>query len=366
MRFLFLAIWFVLFFSSCSDKMESKRAVFPFVPQSQESSASANLSDLFVRCKLVKLETNDSCLIGRNGKILKRDSVYYIQSGNDILAFDSKGSFRKKLSRVGNAPHEYVQLYDFDVMNINGTSEVWISTYGGIKIYDAETFLFKKEIFIEGHVNQFKYVNDSTIIIVTPDDVVFKIYDIHGNMRKGYMDKDLANCGKKIVQFTNIAGKVLYHLDDTGEAVVYDKLLDVIDTEYIIPNFDKLLTVDINRTYYERYGYIKQPEEIAKSFIRLSSIGVCGDDLILVTKHPDGKDMITLCKGNKCRSYEYFPKAIYLNNDIVETTDMRFLSTLICCDSDSGFLFMVPSTLLKNDETEDNPFLLDMGNLKLD
>lgn len=364
MKFLFIAIWIILLFSSCNGRMEKRKTVFPFVTQFQESTENVNLSDLFTKCKLVKLETNDSCLIGRNGKILKRDSVYYIQSGNDILAFDSEGSFKKKLSQVGSAPHEYVQLYDFDVMSIDGISEVWISTYGGIKIYDAKTFMFKKEIPMDGHVNQFKYVNDSTIIIVTPDDVVFKIYDIHGNMRKEYMDKDLANCGKKIVQFTSIAGKILYQLDDTGEAVIYDELSDSMNTEYIIPNFEKLLTVDINREYFERYGYIKQPKEISEFFIRLSSIRVCEDDLLLTTKYPDGKNRITLCKGGKCRSYDYFPEAIYLKNNIVETTDMRFLSTLICCDSDSGFLFMVPSTLLKNDEKEDNPFLLDMGNLR--
>ena len=359
-------IFFVCAFFLCSCSHVEKKnqdVVIPNLTSFQSEEEQLNLSKLFTDFRLVKLETNDSCLIGRNGKILKRGSVFYIQSANDVLEFGSDGHFMRSLSRVGNAPHEYVKLYDYDVLKSGNSHEIWISTLGGIKIYDAETLAFKRGLDIEGHVNQFKYVNDNTIILVTPGEVTFKVCNANGEIRKEFMKKDLANSGKKIVQFAEYEDKVMYHLDDTQEAVIYDKKSDSLYIGNIFPMQEGMLTSAINKKYYEEYGYMEQPDKVAEEFILPIALRTWKDNVALTMRYPDGKCTITLFDGDKSKTCHY-PTS--LHNDIIPTADMLFLSTLICCDSDSGFLFMISEERKSGKELEeDNPMLLDVSGFEL-
>lgn len=353
-----------IFVSSCDNQKEIGKVLFPSVGVTEEKNELTKLSELFKGCELVRLETNDSCLVGRNGKVIKKDSIYYVQSFNDVLMFDNKGRYKRKISHMGQANSEYVKLYDFNVVETNGEQEVWVSTHGGIKIYDAINCSFKREIPIEGHVNQFYYVNDNAIIIVTPDEITFKVCDSKGNVRKTYFEKDLANCGRKIVQFTKLQDCVMYQLDDTNEAVVYDISSDAFSTEVIIPRQKRLLQIEDNQEYYERYGYIEQSQKIEEAFIRISSFRCYNNNIMMVTKYPTGESKLTLGNVSSCTTYKFDPAPSPLINDIFKSDDLRFLSTLIGCESDSGFLFLIPDELInENIDEENNPLLLDFPSI---
>lgn len=345
-----------------SEVTDSQHVLFPNVSVLDKTNSETKLSSLFEKYKIVKLETNDSCLIGgRKMKFVKHDSRYYVQSYNDVLIFDEEGQFQNRLSKVGNSPEEYPQLYDFDVVR-SASSEIWVSTAGGIMIYDANTLSFKRKIVVDGHVNKFKYVNDETIILVTPDDEVFKVCDKTGKIRKKFMKKDLANAGNKIVQFTVYAEKVIYQLDETAEAVVYDINSDSFSVQPLIPLEGDLLTVKDNRDYYEQYGYTEQYQYVVQDFVRMSSVRTFNDKVLIVTKHPNGKDCLTVSDKGKSATYELRPSAHGLRNDILEATDCSFINTLICCESDSGFLFMIPASLSDKGEMDEvNPTLLDVA-----
>lgn len=359
-----LFILSIIIFStfSCDNHKEKEKVLFPSVEVAEVKEEPTKLSELLKGYKLIRLETNDSCLVGRNGKVVKRDSIYYVQSFNDVLMFDHKGQYMRKISHLGQANNKYIGLYDFNVVKNNNKQEVWISTFGGIKIYDANNCTFKREIPIEGHINQFYHVNDNTIIIVTPDEITFKICDSKGNIRKTYFEKDLANCGKKIVQFTKLHNCVVYQLDDTNEAVVYDISSDTFSTKVIIPRQEKLLQVEDNRKYYEKYGHIEQTSKIKETFTRISSIRYYNNNIMMVTKYPTGESRLTLGDVSSCTTYKFDPTPNHLINDIVKSKDLRFFSTLICCESDSGFLFLIPYELIgESEEEESNPLLLDFS-----
>ena len=319
------------------------------------------LSKLFPGARAIRLETNDSCLIGRNGKVVRFDSLLFVQSANDILVFSDEGKFRHRISHAGNAPQEYVQLYDFCVQREEARLAVWVSTYGGIQVYDATDGHFLRHLPVEGHVNQFCPVNDSTVLVVAPEETVFKVCRPDGTVRKRFLKKDLANSGQKICQFTRCDRGTLYQLDDTRQAVLYDAQYDACAVVDLLPPQDGVLTMADNQTYYERYGFMNHPQKIAEQFVRLSSFKVHGHQIWLTTKHPDGRNVLTLFQDGRCTSYEYFPKAVSLQNDLISTTDLRFLSTLICCDSNTGFLFLVSSDLMQPadmEQEEENPVLL--------
>ena len=328
------------------------------------STETTTLTKLFPSARVVRLETNDRSIVGgRSIKVLRRGNAYFIGTGNEVVCFDSVGSYTGRFNRAGSGPDEYIQLYDFDVVCPDGqTPEMWISTRGGIKAYDLQTAELKRQLKVDAHVNQFHYVNDSTILLVTPDEHPFLVTDMQGHIRRVYGTMDRANSGVKSVQFVTRQNLVLYLIDDTYEAVVYDTQTDTLSTLPLFQTTEPLLTCQINREYYEKFGYMKQYEEVSRDYIRLSALRTFGDRVLMTTFHPQGQSMLTWADGRTLRTYSFAPDAPYLQGDLIDTESLRYLSSLICCDSDAGFLLMITAGLITDGKTteDDNPVLIDI------
>lgn len=66
--------------------------------------------------RIVRLETNDSVLVGRIDKVLIHDGKIYIgdfYASQSLFIFDMQGKAIRKISRKGRGPGEYIQLRDF-------------------------------------------------------------------------------------------------------------------------------------------------------------------------------------------------------------------------------------------------------------
>ena len=349
---------------SCNKKQEKINEI-PIL-KIEKLSISKNkieLSKIFQNYHLIPLETNNSCLIGgRGNKIVKHHSSIYILSQNTILQFNQEGRYINKLSSIGNGPNEYPSIFDFDVLTINGEDEIWISTSGGIKIYDAETTLFKRKISINGHVNQFKYVNDHTILVVTPEDYIFKVCDINGIVRSQFIKKDLANSCQKFNQFFSINNLIVYQLDDTQQGVVYNEKTDSMYLQNILEATETILTPQINRDYYKRYGYTEQSKNVRENYSCLSTVRIIGDNVLLTIFSPNEKKEMIIGKKGEYTVYPYEENGV-IENDIVPTDDLRFLSTIICSNGDDSFIFMIPASSINKKEKvneDDNPWLLEV------
>lgn len=328
---------------------------------------SVKLSDLFTEFKLVKLETNDECLINGDGKIVKCDSVYYIQSINEIFKFDNDGKFIGKLASVGDGPQNYIKLYDFDVVARDDTNELWVLSYHDIKVYDADNLNYKYMIDFKEPVSQFKYVNDSTIFVVTPNEVTFKIFNIQGNIRKEFMKKDLANSCRKKAQFFQYNGNLLYQIDNTQEAVIYNIKSDSL---YCINLFfiDNVLTREKNEEYCNKYGYFDGVMKVLESNICLSSIKNIEDKIVMSLMGPQRKRAFVLYFDDKTFAYEYDMETSVVYNDIIPTHSLLFLSTIINTESDDGVIMMIYPDLIKKEVgilEDENPYLLDVTNIGL-
>ena len=328
------------------------------------ATETTTLSALFPSARVVRLETNERSLVGgRTNKVLRRSGGYYISTGNEVVCFDRDGRFTKRFNRVGSGPEEYVQMYDFDVVCPDGQApEMWISTKGGIQMYDLQTAEWRRRLKVDTHVNQSHYVNDSTIILVTPDESPFLVVDMQGHVRQAYGANDPANAGVKSVQFATWQNLVLYLVDDTYEAVAYDTQADDFSTLPLFQTTETVLTRDANQAYYQKYGYMKQSDEVAHDFIRLSAFRTFQGQVLMTTFHPDGQSMLTWTDGQLLKTYCFAPQAPHLQGDLVATESLRYLATLICCDSDAGFLLMVPAALVTDGVVteDDNPVLIDI------
>lgn len=353
---------------SCSPKETAQADALFQAVEITVSEQDTHLSTLFPEYRLIHLETNDSCLVGsKRIKILKRDSCYFVQSYNEIFKFDKDGKFVQKLSKVGNAKDEYPTILDFDIADINGNREIMIAANTTIKRYDADNFEFIGDIKGNGYINQLRYLNDSTILTVSSDDVVFKVMTLDGTTRKSFMKKDLANSGLKLVQFRQLGdGRTAYQLDDTNNIVVYDENSDSFSYSTLMPASGKILTTDDNREYFEKFGFKEQSQKILSDFICISSFQTQDDAYVITCFHPGAVKTITIGNKNGAATYTYSDNGSRILKNDIPTSDMLFLSTLICCDSNDGFLFMIPSESFTDESMIDqNPVLLDASRVGL-
>ena len=364
---------------SCSQpsKHDVAQAVFPQVVDFTCETTDTPLSTLFSSYRLVQLETNDSCLVGgERTKIVKREGVYYVNSqnymgeGDDICLFDAEGRFLRKFNRCGQGPEEYIKVSNFDVVNRGAGAEIWVSTYGGIKLYDAQTFAYKHTVPVpDVYVNHFKYVSDSAIVLVNNGEVAYRVCDINGRMCRPSLPKDMANSLNYVNQFTEYQGRALYTYGSTQEALVYDPQLDSLYLQSVVPARDDLATATIARKYYDEYGgwdgLDKMCSEYGKLFTRVS-----GNQAIIMMYRPvnGGETTLTFIDGEKYKTVGVSEKGPSLKNDITDGEYLTFLFTLEACDSDDGFLFYIgDERYLDNKETmeEENPLLLDVAGLSL-
>lgn len=358
-----LIVLLVLF--SCSQKQEiDKESMFPKGDYMSVENEEVKLSSLFSEYRLVSLETNDSCLISgylRN-KILKHDSIYYVLSSNTILCFDLDGHFVRRIAHVGSGPGEYSEIFDFDIISsLDVGKELWISTIGGILVYDAVAGDYIRSMKMNQFVSQFKYVNENTILTIAPEDTIFQVWDMNGNVRKKFMKKDLANSVQSQHQFFTYQGKIVYHYGGTQAGIVYDPDTDECSLQPILQPQANILTPDVNREYYDKYGDRKYYKELANEYITSSTVRILNDQGVFTWIAPGMKFVMTTYTSLGYQTFVYSDKAKVIN-DLLPTIDNQFLATLNYCGSDDSFLFMIPAETIQKDgvKADDNPWLLDV------
>ena len=190
----------MLTIAGCKNEISKEPSIlFPYIEavnKTKTQSKEIDLSKVFVNSRIIPLETNKNSIIGGfSMKTIKNNSYFYIQSTNDVVIFNDKGEFTSRLSKVGSGPEEYPNLLDFDV--IDSLGEIWISSNDGIKRYDRSSLEFKGNIDVPFAAWRFKYINDSTIIAKTSEDITYCIFDIQGKTRKSFYKKNIANNANK-------------------------------------------------------------------------------------------------------------------------------------------------------------------------
>lgn len=364
-KYLFNVFWGInvmCFMMSCSFNT-SKTITTPIFEENIVNKELSKLSELFSSYRLVKLETNDSCLLGgrRGCKVKKFKSSFYIQSQDAIYQFDNEGKYVKCLDKKGSGPEDYTSIFDFDVACHNGQNELWVSVPGFIKIYDAETFNFKRNIIGPRFVHQLKVVNDSTIIAVTPEDTIFKILRNDGTIRRSFMEKNMSVSVYKLQQFFTYNGRIVYQLDDTQTGVVYDIDCDSLYFQDIIHAEDDMLTLERCNDYYERYGYELQSQKMSENFVCLSAIRAFDKNVLFVKFYPDGTKELLAKIGGKDLFMIFAGNNVNVQNDLFDSANLLFLTTMTACESDDSFLFSIPISILKMKgiKEDDNFWLLE-------
>ena len=331
---------------ACNNKEKTEDSLFPDLNYTQNISKNTALSTFFPNYRLIKLETNDSCLIGNTSKVLKSNHHYYVNTDDKIFKFSDTGVFLSKLASKGMGPQDYAKICGFDIVKYDNQEEIWIATFGGLKIYNADNFEFKREIKTDLKVvNEFKYLEEEKLIFARiPEDKMFAIFDETGKVLNRFEEKDLANSLQKKFPFLKHNNSWIYQIDNTNQGITYDLSTGKMQEVNLLPATENVLSIAANREVYDTYGYFEQTIETQKRYDLLNAIRLIGNTTLLQMRHSDFNS-ITLLKNGKTKTLKYEPKA-EISNDIIPTENLLFLSTAGSCNSDDSFLFFIPAEFI--------------------
>lgn len=361
----FFAISAIVMASSCSKQRKEidPNVLLPEITLGNFVDTKTPLSEIIGDYRLIPLETTDESLIGgRTNKIIKKDGHIFVRSNNEVLMFGENGNFQDKLSRVGGGPEEYESIFDYDI--VPEYDEIWVSSNRGIVRYKYPSMEFSGTIPLKFFANSFKYLGNDTFIAYTPEDIVYKIVSMYGKVLNEYFEKDLANSTTFPVQFVKIDNCIATQLGDSNSAVCYVtdsatfKIKDILS-----PKNDQLATTDINRKYFDLYGYFDFSSKVQQDYATMGWFRKIGNQALVMIRYPgEGKmePSIVVDNGSTVKEYKIWPedKGV-IENDICDDPDSRFMVTFGACDSDDSFIFILP------DEEEDaNPTLLEVKKLK--
>ncbi len=136
LNYLFSLLAIVVLNYSCTHNAKNSLDEFEVIKVNQSENTSANLSDFVVNSEMVKLETNDSCLIGAVSHVEITVNYIFVNDYKNLFQFDKNGKFIRKIGRVGRGPHEYTSIINFTCYA--NDERIYISTLGKILCFDFQ------------------------------------------------------------------------------------------------------------------------------------------------------------------------------------------------------------------------------------
>lgn len=356
-RLAILLITLLGLFLACSDnKQEGTVLLKNFTtPTDMHPEWSALFTDKYT---ITPLETTSDILVGQIDKIKKFKEHYYISSsgGQSILHFNEKGKFVAVLNKLGQGPEEYHRIEDFDVYDINGQTEVWISDNQSLKIYDAFDFSFKYKIPYSFMIHKFKRLANSHILLVTgQSENILTLTDKKGNVLSEYLKKEIPFIMFRPIQFVAYESNYLYQLGISNAYIVLDPKTETFrkgqfsnDNSYLS---DKQL-LELFNTHGTDFIMEANKGSYINNILTLR-------DIIWIQTYNAGKNYLTKIQGKQTVSTEFSYGTV--------------LSTVSVGDSDNSvLLYITPDQLSEYGEEvidkfgnkieyemEDNPYILE-------
>lgn len=201
-----------------AQKVKEDGLVHIDVAGAMEDLTELKISDLGTRVRYVPLETNDSCLIGRNPEIKVLDKQILVKSGDDLFSFDKEtGRFLNAIGHVGDDPEGYQQ--------------------GGLPTYNDR--------------------NGLLYFVRQPDQL--QKYDLQGNYRgkdivptPPAMPTDYAFIDTLAVGYYNNFGQQNTHNRSLAFFTETGELTDTMNS--LLPALPPMGITDIDRIYVKKFG----------------------------------------------------------------------------------------------------------------
>jgi len=154
----------IIIFFSCSESRDSNKKIYI----DTSTIKPGRPDEFFDNIEINPLSTKETSLISHVRKIIYQDMELYVfdQYQGEILVFDIKGEFRRKLKKIGKGPGEYLGIVDFTINPYNNNIEL-LDGYN-LYIYSNDCNFIEK---IKLRNAELKAVNE--LEIIDDDKIVF-------------------------------------------------------------------------------------------------------------------------------------------------------------------------------------------------
>ena len=222
-----------------------------------------NLSDVASDIRYVKLETNDSSVIGQYPTVFYENERFYILSMRVLKVFDKDGKFLFKFDRRGRGAQEYVMSRHITVMS--GSGNLLVQTQGPgagalLMYYDREgRYVTKRALPYNKNTFHDKVVelNDNLLVAATSprytDSVQLSaiIYDSAFNILKTIPTPS-------ITEFEKRGGDDFVVISDNGKEIPSAKLSAIRspliyrfknNIRFLVEGNDTIFSLDFNQNF---------------------------------------------------------------------------------------------------------------------
>lgn len=142
------------------------------VRAAMQKESSISLKNDVENIEYIPLETNDSCLISNLLSLQVSKDFLFMYNGKNgqVLQFDKKGKFIRRISRRGNGPGEYGMISELVVDN--NQKELFVFQYGGpVMVYSFEGDYLRSDSTMEKTSGMYAFPNGKLALkgmIMTP------------------------------------------------------------------------------------------------------------------------------------------------------------------------------------------------------
>ena len=270
-----LSVLFLFLFNFCyaqSNKVgDSKGKLVVDLDKAKIYPDTAFLaSSLFKSLKIVPLETNELCLIGRINKIMVFDQYIFVLDNtiaNSLYMFDKEGRFIRKIGSVGQGPGEYIGISDFAIDRVNRTIYIIGSRLPRIHKYDLATGKFIQTIHLDRNDRSKRFMHFVSVggklyaegLFVEHSDKNYLLYSVDessGKEKDNFLNVMEYNKGISVLQSHTIFYPFI--LRGNGDALFFQSFMNHIieitkDGVFSLIEFKgkNLLTPDESKRTYE-------------------------------------------------------------------------------------------------------------------
>jgi hypothetical protein len=103
----------VAFSYGCARNAKNQQDKFQTIKINLSENTTANLSGFVENPQMIKLETNDSCLIDLISQIETTPDYLFVADMGNVYKFDKEGNYLRKIGSKGHGPYEYTNITCF-------------------------------------------------------------------------------------------------------------------------------------------------------------------------------------------------------------------------------------------------------------
>ncbi len=210
--------------TSCYEKTELNQEGFKVYKVDLDKKIKP-FEEIFSKAEVIPLETTDSCLITYMNKITPIGDEYFVHERevHKLYVYGQDGKFRRRISRYGQGPNEYISMFDC-VIDAPNNDIFMLSPYGIVKQFDMNGKLKRNlELPYRPHYYSMELVNDTcfaTWSCLEPDeDCILVLHkETLDTINSFWRDDRMFNnqqqapfhrLGKKVFYSNNLRQKVL-------------------------------------------------------------------------------------------------------------------------------------------------------------